>query len=226
MLRYEIVRLGRPPSVVLRWDKSPWAEVPALNIACPFGHEGVHRPRTQVKVAYDSGHLYVIFHVVDQYVRAVASRHQDPVYKDSCVEFFFTPGEDLTRGYFNLEMNAGGFMLFHFQPRPKQGIRCVTDADCARVRMAHSLPCRVDPEITEPTAWRVEYAIPLDILSHYTPVDWPEPGVRWRANFFKCGDETSHPHWLTWAPVPRSAFGFHVPEAFGTLAFTERTVTG
>lgn len=33
------------------------------------------------------------------------------------------------------------------------------------------------------------------------------------------GDNTSHPHWLTWAPVPSPRPDFHTPRSFGTLEF-------
>ncbi|MEW6117215.1 MAG: carbohydrate-binding family 9-like protein, partial [Nitrospirota bacterium] len=39
----------------------------------------------------------------------------------------------------------------------------------------------------------------------------------WRANFYKCGDATSHPHWASWAPV--EALNFHLPHCFGTICF-------
>ena len=29
----------------------------------------------------------------------------------------------------------------------------------------------------------------------------PSPRAVWRVNFYKCADDTSHPHWLTWSPV-------------------------
>lgn len=33
------------------------------------------------------------------------------------------------------------------------------------------------------------------------------------------GDNTSHPHWLTWAPVHSPRPDFHTPRSFGTLEF-------
>ena len=79
------------------------------------GEQPVHFPRVQAKLAYDAAALYVIFQVADRYVRATAENYQDQVCEDSCVEFFFTPGEDISHGYFNLEVNCGGTVLFHHQ---------------------------------------------------------------------------------------------------------------
>jgi hypothetical protein len=218
-MNYQAKRFSNPPAIDANWDKAPWDSVPPLSIENAFGGEPQHRPRTQARVGYDKEAVYVLFRVEDRYVRAVATKHQDPAYKDSCVEFFFTPGRDLSRGYFNLEMNAGGFMLFHFQAVPKQNVVTLSEADCAQVRIAHSLSARVEPEIGEPVVWTVEYRIPVGILPRYTRTDRPAEGVVWRVNFYKCGDETSHPHWLTWSPVGKSPLGFHLPGAFGELQF-------
>ena len=78
----------------------------------------------------------------------------------------------------------------------------------------------MEPEIAEPTTWCVEFRIPLSLLEGQTTVTKPGPGVSWRANFYKCGDKTSHPHWLTWAPVGFPKPHFHLPEFFGTLEFS------
>ena len=39
------------------------------------------------------------------------------------------------------------------------------------------------------------------------------------ANFYKCGDETQKPHYLSWSPVKTSKPDFHSPEYFGKLIF-------
>jgi hypothetical protein len=40
-------------------------------------------------------------------------------------------------------------------------------------------------------------------------------GQTWRGNFYKCGNETSHPHWGAWSPV--TELNFHLPASFGTI---------
>ena len=162
----------------------------------------------------------MIFRVEDQYVRAVAAEHQGSVCRDSCVEFFFTPGEAISAGYFNLEMNCGGTMLLHFQVIPRQNSVPITPTDLEKIEVAHSLPRIIDPEIMAPTTWTVEYRLPNEILSHYFPnMKSPAPDVIWRANFYKCADATSHPHWLTWAPVHHFKPDFHRPNEFGQIIF-------
>ena len=77
----------------------------------------------------------------------------------------------------------------------------------------------IDPEITDPVKWTLEYRIPFDILKDYYDFTHPARGETWLANLYKCGDKTSHPHWLTWSIIDKPKPDFHVPEYFGILEF-------
>ncbi len=201
------------------WNQTPWNAVSSELIENYMGKKPDHFPKAKVKIAYDETAIYLMFRVDDRYVRAVAAGHQDNVWEDSCVEFFFTPGPDVSKGYFNLEMNCGGIMLFHFQTGAGKGRIVIPKSECGRISIAHSLPRRVDPEIAEPVTWTVAYRVPIDLLKKYCEVITPAPHVRWRANFYKCADKTSHPHWLTWSPVDFPKPNFHLPQSFGVLEF-------
>jgi len=218
---YEVTKFKHPPVIDADWEKEEWTKIVPLAIDNFMGDRPEHLPKVQAKIAYDSEAIYVIFRVEDQYVKAIHQNHQDPVYKDSCVEFFFSPEVSSDSGYFNLEMNCGGKMLFHHQSAPRVGNVNVSPEDIGKVQVAHSLPDLVDPEIQVPTTWTVEYRIPFSILQNYHSLTTPEPGTTWRANLFKCADGTSHPHWLTWAPIDFPRPNFHVPEYFGRLQFVD-----
>lgn len=216
---YMQVTRGKPARLDARWNKRPWRKLPAGLVANAMGTPPEHRPKTEVKVAYDESAVYVIFRVEDRYVRAIQPRFTAKACLDSCVEFFFSPGPDVAEGYFNLEVTCGGAMLLGFQAAPGRKALIVPEQERQAIAVAHSLPAIVDPEITAPVTWTVEYRIPLDLLRKYRPVLAPAPGVIWRANFYKCADQTSHPHWLTWAPVDLPWPNFHTPQFFGRLEF-------
>ncbi len=219
-MTYDVQRLDRSMTIEAKWDAPPWAAAEPIELTHHMGKRPAHFPRTRAKVLYDDAAVYVTFRVEDRYVRAVAKRHQDSVCLDSCVEFFFTPGPDVSPGYFNLEMNCGGTMLFHWQVRPREGMVDVAGGDLARIEVAYTMPRTVDPQRDEPTTWTVAYRVPFEVVAKYCPgAERPGPGVRWRANFYKCADATSHPHWLTWAPVDHPSPDFHRPASFGTLVF-------
>lgn len=176
-----------------KWDKPAWRAVAPLHIAHAMGEPPGHRPDTRVRIAYDEEAVYGIFRVEDRYVRSVATEHQKgEVSKDSCVEFLFTPGPDLGVGHFYLEMNCGGTMLFRFHGPDR--VVTIPASDYDPVTVAHSLPATVNQEIREPVTWTLEYRLPVAVLHRHCAVVAPGPGVRWRANFYKCADDSSHPH--------------------------------
>lgn len=216
---YLVFPLNTPPLLDTVWDGRPWKDIPALGVSRHMGEKPVHLPMVQAKVAYEVAAISVIFRVEDRYVRAVARNYQDNVYEDSCVEFFFTPGRDISIGYFNLEINCGGTALFDFHPGHGKVVH-IAAADFSDIQIAHTLPARVDPEITTPITWVLEYRIPFDVIGKYCEATRPVRGDTWKANFYKCGDKTSHPHWLTWSRVDYPSPQFHLPAFFGSLEFT------
>jgi len=217
--KYKVTRIDAKPEINAVWDKAPWTGIKSLEIKNHMGEKPEHFPFSQAKIAYDNNSIYVIFQVEDKYVKAVHANNQDPVYKDSCVEFFFSPDSNSDNGYFNLEMNCGGTMLFHHQKVPRSGAVPISEEDIKQMEVAHSMPGIVDPEIKEDTIWTVEYKIPFSILTKYHAFPKPEAGSVWRANLYKCADATSHPHWITWAKIDVPRPDFHRPEYFGTLEF-------
>jgi hypothetical protein len=153
------------------------------------------------------------------------------------VEFFVEPRAG--RGYFNFEINCGGTLLLYYcQPPPavatgnpgpqaakssptKKTVFNPVPWDLGRqVAIYHSLPQVVDPEIETDTEWRIEYFIPFAIFEHIFGPLGPISGQVWRANFYKCADNTSHPHWLSWAPL-NGEISFHLPQYFAPIRFQE-----
>ena len=216
---YTVTRLTQPVEINSIWNKSPWKDIPTLTLDHFMGDRPEHQPDVQAKVAYDKEAIYVIFQVKDRHVRCVTEQYQGSVYKDSCVEFFFTPAADVSRGYFNLEMNCIGTALFKFHDTRNDSLVEVSKADFDKVKVAHSVSSPVIDEIREPTTWTVEYRIPFGILNKYVNLTRPAPGVEWKANFYKIANDSSHPHWLTWSKVDLPKPDFHRPEFFGTLTF-------
>lgn len=220
---YTVPKATEPLTLDANWDKPFWRAIPPLTLDEFMGDRPAHFPLTQAKLAWDEQYVYVIFRVEDRFVRAVATETHQFVCLDSCVEFFFTPQPTTETGYFNLEMNCIGTILLYHQTARGENQRTIDPADVATIQVATSLPkgVAIEAEITAPQVWTVEYAIPLAMLGKYAPVKKPAAGVRWRANFYKCADQTSAPHWLTWNRVDRPKPDFHRPEYFGVLEFVE-----
>ena len=196
-----------------------WKTIPVGMLRHSMGNSLRPLPRVEFRIAYDADALYLCYTVMEYAVRAVARHHGDMVCGDSCVEFFFSPSEDLSEGYFNLEINCGGTALLHYRSADDTRIHKTTAWEFQEAEISTSLPRIVEPERPGPLAWTLNARIPYHVLQriHYFPK--PCPGTIWRGNFFKCGDLTSRPHWLTWAKVSRAEPAFHVPKDFGKLIF-------
>lgn len=188
----------------------------------PRGSE--HRLKTQATLAYDAAGIHVFFHVADRFVISRHTAYQSSVCKDSCVEFFVQPKGD--KGYFNFEVNCGGCLLLGYIEDPtrtpdgfKKFVR-VPWEEAQAIRIAHSMPAVVVPEREDPTEWTIQYYVLFALLERYAGPLGKVAGQTWRGNFYKCADESSHPHWAAWAPIGED-LNFHQPRYFGQLRFSE-----
>jgi hypothetical protein len=220
---YKILFTCQIPEMQGLWDGAFWRQAQSLTVGC-FRPEGSdHRPRTFCKLFYNEQNIFGIFRVEDQYVRCIHTRFQSDVWKDSCVEFFVQPKNG--EGYFNFEFNCGGALLASYvtnservEGRLKQSAPLMSNDD-RQIRRFASLPSVVEPEMVQPLVWTLEFSISIAVLEKYTGLLGTIKGQIWRANFYKCGNETSHPHWASWAPL--STRNFHDPASFGQIEFCQ-----
>ncbi len=99
--------------------------------------------RVEVRLCYSAHYLYVCFEVEEKRVRARHTRFQDPVYKDSCVEFFVDPFPDHGLGYLNFETNAAGALLAAFGTGKTRAKR-LSPEDLAGFRIVASIHGPID----------------------------------------------------------------------------------
>lgn len=218
-MQYFVQPISERPDCWLEKEQNNfWELVDAIQLKHYLGKKPKHFPFTQVKAVYDKSAIYLHFSVFDRYIKAHSKKHQDDVWNDSCVEFFFSPGSRIT-SYFNIEINCGGIMLFRFRQNPQTEAIDINPSDLEQINIRHNLPNYIETEVTTWTNWFVDFRLPFIVLKNYSQVDIPTSGVKWRANFHKCADSTSHPHWLTWSQIFSSEINFHKPGYFGTLKF-------
>lgn len=220
---YKVRYAQLSPELKGSWDGAAWQQVDTLDIDC-FRREGSgHKPKTSARLLYNDEGILGIFRVEDRYVRCVHTQYGEAVYKDSCVEIFFRPKAN--RGYFNFEFNCGGALLCSYITNPERtpdGFKeyvLIPKEEGRPVQISHSMPQVVNPEIAEPTTWTLEFFIPFSLIERYAGTLGSIQGQQWKANFYKCGDETSHPHWASWQPLPEK--NFHLPEYFGDIIFSD-----
>ncbi len=216
---YVVRRTSIPVKIDADPSKNSWKNIRSAEPVNLMGQPPAFVPEVTAKMMYDDDNLYVIFQVNDRFVKCVTSEINGPVWEDSCVEFFFAPIIALPERYFNLEMNCGGTPLMHYNLVPREKIIPLDPADIREIEIAHTMPRVTDPEIPGPVTWCNEYRIPLNMLRKYSNVTSPAPGVEWRANFYKCAENNSNPHFITWNRVDHPVPDFHRPEFFGKIRF-------
>jgi hypothetical protein len=219
MNSYRIHRCVASPELNADWNQPAWHAAETLEIKNFRPESSAHHPQTSIRLLHNVDGLHGIFFVRDQYVRCTRKNYFDDVWKDSCVEFFVQPREK--SGYFNFEFNCGGAHLCNYITdwrRTPAGFAAATKIPAEvgkKVRVKSSLPPITDPEITTPLNWTLQFRIPFEVLEKYVGSLGDLGGQTWRGNFYKCGDETSHPHWASWSPVDEK--NFHLPRCFGQL---------
>lgn len=225
-MHYLINRVEKPVELGAAWDSADWNSAQVGKISNFFeapGRSSDHKPNVEFKLQYGKDGFYGLYKVKDKYVRSVVTEFNGSVCRDSCVEFFVEPAGG--QGYLNFEFNCGGsFLVYCIRDcsRTENGFkdyRPLTAEDAAMVKVFHTMPEVVDPEIAEDTEWRLGFFIPFKLFEKYFGNLGALGGRKWRANFYKCGDSTSHPHWASWAPV--SELNFHLPQCFQTIEFAD-----
>ncbi len=214
-------RAGKPSYLIRRvedfgYDLSgpePWGNLPPLLVDHYLWLKNGYTPRVEARLCWSHKFLYIKFRVGEKRTQARYRKFQDPVYKDSCVEFFVDMFPEKRLGYVNFEMNSYGALLAAFGP-DRDNRTPLWPEDLAGLNTIAGVENW--PEVGD--NWTVEYNVPLSLFRKLYGDD-VQPGHRARANFYKCGDETEVPHYGAWSPVGTPAPDFHRPEFFGEIIF-------
>lgn len=174
-----------------------------------------YKPNVLFRIAHCTDEIWLKFEVKEKNIRAVETKINGDVYKDSCVEFFisFNPGN-----YYNLEFNCIGIPHVAYG-KGRNNRKFVSEDLIKKMEIVSSLGNRAFTEKSGNFNWQMVIRIPVEIFSYSDIKSYN--GIKAKANFYKCGDETSTPHYLTWNPVNTVSPDYHRSEFFGNLLFEE-----
>lgn len=216
---YKVKRIYEKFEINGDWNKTVWNLTASLEITNDNKWEMDFKPRTEVKLLYDDSFIYLVYKVEDQFVKCVTDKINGPVWRDSCVEFFFAPNVDEPNRYFNLEINCGGTVLMSYQKISKIEKLSISEDDIRQIKIISTMPGIIEKEIINPVKWILEIALPTKMLKKYSDISFPDSGIKWKANFYKCAEINSHPHWLSWTKINSDKPNFHQPHFFGEIEF-------
>ena len=182
-------------------DKLNWAK------------EFPYRPITTFNIGYADDGIYIKYDVQGTMLRAIYTNDQEPVYEDSCVEFFCKrPESDY---YINFEFNCIGTCLVAKRKSRKEVVQRFSSDEMQLIERHSSLARRAFMEMEGMFTWDLVVKIPFSLLS-FAKGEIPDKLL---GNFYKCANGTESPHYLSWSPIHTEKPDFHCPEFFGELWF-------
>ncbi len=194
--------------VVKAKNRSDWSNVAAADVKTTNWDGYSYRPHCTARLEYIRNKGFQVQLVC--YESAPLARYKnflDPVWTDSCMEFFVNFAPQNTNKYLNIEMNSAGGWLVGFGDGRYDRIVPEGFANYAKPPKA----------VVEQDRWSVTLFLELDLIKRIFGEFDPEDGYRFCGNFYKCGDQTPSPHYLSWSPVTTPRPEFHSPECFGTF---------
>lgn len=194
LINSELDKLSRQPI-----DHAPWS-APQV------------KPEVTFAMAHNSDCLFLKYYVTEPYILARYRRPNDPVYKDSCVEFFIAFEEE--QAYYNFEFNCLGTCRLGFGAN-RTDRQLLSTKTIASIR--HFASLQAGPGAAPNKTWHLTLAIPTAAFSEHCLTNLQD--VESRVNFYKCGDELPEPHFLTWNMIHAPEPDFHLPDFFGTVKF-------
>jgi hypothetical protein len=173
-----------------------------------------YMPDVRFNIAYGGKEIFIKYYVTEDYFKAEMIETNDRVSEDSCVEFFVSPANDGI--YYNIEFNALGTCLAGSGTGRGDNKKIPVEI-ISGIRRLGTVNDRHVLEMKGPFSWTLTIAVPLEIFFLHEITELK--GRVFRANFYKCGDRLTVPHYLSWNRVGTEKPDFHQPGYFGVLKF-------
>lgn len=206
MFRVPLITNQNPIEAVKSIDAQP--------ISCNNWEEKYpYAPKVQFRMGHTGKELVVRFEVEEQVTQALVDKDNGEVWTDSCVELFMALDQE---GYYNFETNCIGRMLAAWRvtkPEP----RYLSEELMQTIERYPSLGNTPFVECEGDNIWSLTLKIPCTALFMHKLESWS--GCKLRMNLYKCGDNLSMPHFLSWQRIEHPTPNFHLPNFFVDAKF-------
>ena len=172
-----------------------------------------YRPGLMFRIAHIGDEIWLKYYVNEKNILAQETRTNGDVYKDSTVEFFISVDN---KNYYNFEFNCIGIIhIGHGEGRNNR--TPVKPSIAEKIEIKSTLGNLPFAEKSGNFDWEMTIRIPIECFT-FDKLETLN-GLKATANFYKCGDETSDPHFVTWNPIETENPDYHRPEFFGKVKF-------
>lgn len=169
-----------------------------------------YQPEVSFAVAHNVEAIFLKYYVSEKETKTVYTEINDPVYRDSCVEFFISLDQGIT--YYNLEFNSNGVCLAGYGSG-RENRKLLPATIIARIESStHRNPT------PDGCYWELSLKVPASVFCFHDLQDLT--GKTLWGNFYKCGDDLADPHFVAWNTITSEEPDFHLPEYFGKLTFS------
>lgn len=176
-------------------EEVPWSSYP-------------YKPDVKFNIVHTGTHILLSYLVEEAEVRHVNTAINSAVWEDSCVEFFISFDD---KGYYNFEFNCIGTALVGFG-KGRNNRELLPETLVKRIECFASMEKKANS-----VEWQMQAIIPLSVFMHHDIINLE--GKTCKANFYKCGDKLSQPHFLSWNRIETPEPDFHQPAFFGDIEF-------
>lgn len=173
-------------------------------------------PSVDFAVAHNGTNLLIHYRVTEKRTIGTMEKDLEPVYKDSCCEFFCMNEGDIL--YYNIESNCLGSILMECG-KGRDSRTTSTEDNLQGIDRWASLGRKSIGLIAQETHWELALVVPLDAfwLHNYRTLS----GKTFLVNVYNCVGSGDDRQYVTWNPINTPSPDFHRPEYFKRLYFAQ-----
>lgn len=186
--------------------ESAWEKVPVIRFRNDWqGKNADPQLETETRMLWSPSALYLKFvahfRKITVFADAEPSGRRDQLWDRDVAEVFLQPDGSGERRYKEFEVSPNGFWIdLDIAPGQKHDLRSGLKRR-ASIDEARKI-------------WTAEMILPMASLTGHF-----DPAKTWRVNFFRVEGASEPRFYSAWRPTGTPVPNFHVPSAFGTLAF-------
>ena len=206
------------------WEKASFTET------FVFYTDGAEpKYKTKAQMLWDNDYLYIAMTMTDEDVWGEMVERDDKLYREEVAEIFVDPDGDGSN-YIEIEVNPLGTLMDLLMSKEySQGGKSDWDWNLEGFLIGIGVGGTLNDSTDTDTEWILECALQFSDIAFAAPTMHypPEPGDEWRLNLYRYDyDRTGeYINELTaWNQTDKR--GFHAPDKFGCIIFSDEPVTG
>lgn len=171
------------------------------------------KPDVTFAIAHNGENILLQYRVKENEILAAVTKDNGEVWTDSCVEMFLSFDN---QHYYNAEFTCIGKALLGYRKFGEKAVHASETTMQSILRQPSLGTANRGKEIGN-FDWTLTLVIPCAAFweSNIASFD----GLHAKGNFYKCGDNLSTPHFVSWTRIETPKPSFHQPSFFGELFF-------